>query len=349
MKTSNNVLLGGGVELITQLSNCFSVNVVLRILSEIEYPTVVLAAAVYTSWILLTYFHSCFPAHVLFVLGGIVITVQSSLQHETIHGHPTRLRILNKLIGYPPLSLWLPFEIYQASHLQHHKNESLTDPFDDPESGYITQQKWEDRSKLARMISLINATVFGRLLLGPCLVIGRFWHAELTALIEGDLSHLKFWFPHTLSVILITSWLVFCKMDMAQYFLLFVLPGTTLLSLRSFAEHKAELSPSRRTAIVENASVLGLLFLNNNLHAVHHRYSFLAWYHLPRVYRLSRNEFVSRDNHLIYNGYGDIIRRFLFKKHDVLVHPFAASNAKHFMAQEQKVLLHMRHKAAPDI
>jgi hypothetical protein len=89
------------------------------------------------------------------------------------------------------------------------------------------------------------STVFGRLLLGPCLVIGRFWHAELTALVEGDLSRLKFWFPHTLSVTLIVSWLLFCKMDMAQYFLLFVLPGTTyclcvrLLNIRLNSHHRA--------------------------------------------------------------------------------------------------------------
>jgi len=52
-----------------------------------------------------------------------------SLQHEIIHGHPTRKRWLNNLIGQWPLALWLPFENYRHSHLAHHNDEVLLDAF----------------------------------------------------------------------------------------------------------------------------------------------------------------------------------------------------------------------------
>ena len=35
---------------------------------------------------------------------------------------------INELIVYPGLWLWMPFHIYRQSHLQHHRNSSLTDP-----------------------------------------------------------------------------------------------------------------------------------------------------------------------------------------------------------------------------
>ena len=65
-----------------------------------------------------------------------------SLQHEIIHNHPTRWRRLNRALGTWPLVLWLPFEIYRRTHLQHHNDNRLTDPLEDPESYYHTSEQW---------------------------------------------------------------------------------------------------------------------------------------------------------------------------------------------------------------
>ena len=72
---------------------------------------------------------------------------------------------------------------------------------------------------------------------------------------------------------------------MGRYLLLFVYPGTSLTLLRSFAEHPAATEPGHRVAIVERAGPFSLVFLNNNLHAAHHRAPGIAWYRLPDFHR----------------------------------------------------------------
>jgi fatty acid desaturase len=49
-----------------------------------------------------------------------------SLQHELIHGHPTRFAWLNQLFGTLPLAVWYPYGLYRDSHLAHHRHDSLT-------------------------------------------------------------------------------------------------------------------------------------------------------------------------------------------------------------------------------
>lgn len=51
-----------------------------------------------------------------------------SLQHELIHGHPTRWPRVNQLFGLLPLAVWYPYGLYRDSHLRHHRNDHLTDP-----------------------------------------------------------------------------------------------------------------------------------------------------------------------------------------------------------------------------
>ena len=72
----------------------------------------------------------------------MVVVLHGSLQHEVIHGHPTRLRWLNDGLGKPGFWLWLPYELYRELHLRHHQNDTLTDPLDDPESYYVTGGRW---------------------------------------------------------------------------------------------------------------------------------------------------------------------------------------------------------------
>ena len=77
----------------------------------------------------------------------------------------------------------------------------------------------------------------------------------------------------------------------------------------------------KRTAIVENAPVLGLLFLNNNLHVAHHLRGCLPWYQIPTFYRLNRETLIRLNGGLVYDGYLDVIRRYALTPHDRLVHP----------------------------
>ena len=72
---------------------------------------------------------------------------------------------------------------------------------------------------------------------------------------------------------------------------------------------------------VENAPILGLLFLNNNLHVAHHLRFGLPWYQIPEFYRLNREALVRRNGGLVYDGYFDVFRRYGLAPHDRLVHP----------------------------
>src|SRR3954466_14273083 len=74
-----------------------------------EMPTWLLLVAIYGGWLMLTAFHAALPWWVLLPAGGWITAWHLSLQHEIVHGHPTRSRAINTMLGFPPLSLWLPF------------------------------------------------------------------------------------------------------------------------------------------------------------------------------------------------------------------------------------------------
>jgi len=121
------------------------------------------------------------------------------LQHETIHGHPTRSPLLNRLIGAPPLSLWLPYERYRETHLRHHASEDLTAPSFDPESRYITRRAGM-RGALEASLMRWNSTLLKRLTIGPAMEISIFLAREFAALARGDRRRRMIWSVHLLQV-----------------------------------------------------------------------------------------------------------------------------------------------------
>jgi fatty acid desaturase len=100
-----------------------------------------------------------------------------------------------------------------------------------------------------------------------------------------------------------------------------VVPGTAILLIRSFGEHRARPGARERTAIVERSWILGPLFLFNNLHSVHHDEPTMPWYEYNKRYRARREEFVRENGGLVYRGYFDVARRYLFRPHDAPAHP----------------------------
>ena len=72
----------------------------------------------YLAWFLLLWNHAVLPWWLLMLAGGYVICVHGSLQHECLHGHPTRVEWLNKLLAWAPLGLWMPYTIYRDSHIR---------------------------------------------------------------------------------------------------------------------------------------------------------------------------------------------------------------------------------------
>jgi fatty acid desaturase len=293
-----------------------------------EWPTLALTMAIYCLWFGTTFFHNHLPFWALAPIGAWTVAWHMGLQHEIIHGHPTRRRWLNSLIGQWPLSLWLPFERYRHSHLQHHNDPRLTDPLDDPESYYWTEEQWRRLDSLSRFLVRTQATLLGRLVIGPAWTTVRFWHHEIKAIASGDRRERGIVVEHAVEVALVLAWVLgVCGMPFWTYFFCFAYPGTGLALVRSFAEHRAESAVERRTAIVEGSWILGPLFLFNNLHAAHHLRCSLPWYELPAWYRLNREALIERNGGLVYKTYFDVARRYLLRPHDTTLLPLPGRRA----------------------
>ncbi len=290
--------------------------------AKVELPTLILAVAIYGGWVLLTHFWQSIAVWLLAPLAAWTIAWHGSLQHEVMHGHPTRNRRINDAIGWPPISLWLPYPIYKLTHLRHHRDERLTDPLDDPESFYVTEDAWARLGHWQRSILSFNQTLLGRLLLGPAFMIGFFLVSEARLIARGDQRRRDIWAWHAVGVTIVLVWvLVVCGMPLWLYLLGFVYAGGALTRIRSFAEHRFAERHEERTAIVEHGGPLALLFLNNNLHVLHHLRPAIAWYDLPSLYRAHRVAILERNGGLVYRSYGELFARFFMRPHDDLLHP----------------------------
>jgi fatty acid desaturase len=282
---------------------------------SVEWPTVRLAGAIYGGWLALTWWHAMLPMPLIVLAGAWLVAWQSSLQHETIHGHPTRWRWVNDAIGFVPLSLYLPYTLYRRSHLAHHASESITHPRHDPESRYLKADgpTW-------RWLARLQATLAGRLLIGPLVAVLELAHDEARRLRTRPREVARDWLPHLAAVGLLVAWLEWTGFGLGRYLLFIVYPGVALTLLRSFAEHRADLPGRARAATVERGGVLGLLFLNNHFHAAHHERPDLAWYRLPAYQRHHAKRLTAAPARA-YRSYGEILRRFAFRPHDTLIHP----------------------------
>jgi fatty acid desaturase len=296
---------------------------------RIEWPTIALAAIIYAMWFVATLFWMHLPVWALTPVAAWTTAWHMSLQHEIIHGHPTRKRWINNLIGQWPLALWLPFENYRHSHLAHHNDERLTDPLDDPESYYWRGEDWDQLGRFGRGIVRLQSSLLGRMLIGPFWACAKLWTTEIAGMAAGDRKTQRDAAFHALRMVVVLVWVVgVCHMPIFTYLFCFAYTGTSLAMVRSFAEHRAESIVERRTAIVEKSWILGPLFLFNNLHVAHHMRHTLPWYALPRWYRANRTALIARNGGLVYNGYFDVIWRYLLRPHDQALHPHREAPAE---------------------
>ena len=287
-----------------------------------EWPTVILAIIIHGGFLALTWWWQSIPLVVVLIAGGWLIAWHGSLQHEVIHGHPTGNSRINDAIGSIPLSLWLPYPIYKESHLDHHRDEYLTDPIEDPESSYFTKTAWEQLGAIGRLLARWNTTLFGRLTIGPAVMLLSFLGQEWWRVWANEPGRRRIWAAQGIGVTAVLFWAtVICGMPLWLYLIGFVYTGAAMTRLRSYAEHRYAESHEERTAIVENSHLFGLLFLYNNLHVLHHRRPGISWYRLPRVYRQNREILIRSNGGLVYSSYWDIARRFFLKPHDDPTHP----------------------------
>lgn len=278
-----------------------------------QWPTWLLIVTIYGGWFAVATHVRSLGLPLATVLLALLGTWYMSLQHELLHGHPTRSRIVNSLFGLAPLAVWFPYGIYRDSHLRHHDDPHLTRPERDPESYFVSAHAWRNAGFAIRALLTARNTFVGRLLLGPAFSIAATLADALGKLRSGDWRDLPTWLAHAISLAALTSWLDSrCGMP-AWLFIVGVGYGALALgSIRSFHEHRAADAHEHRTVVNEAGWFWRLLFLNNNYHLVHHDLPHVPWFALRRVYRASRQQYIERSGGFLVKGYSEWSTRYLF-------------------------------------
>lgn len=290
--------------------------------TRIEWLTVALIAAVTATWLATTYLAGVYGWWPALIVTWLTTTLHSSCQHEALHGHPTRNRLANEALVFLAPGLFFPYRRFRTTHLQHHHDENLTDPYEDPETSYMTPADWAALSAPMRALLRVNNTLVGRLTIGPALGVIRFYRADFAAIRGGDRRIALAWLLHAGGLALTFGWVVgVAGLNPLLYLFAVAYPAYSLLSLRTFAEHRAEQHHKKRTCIVEDRGLLGLLYLNNNLHVVHHDRPTTPWYQLPALFRANREHYLALNGGYHYPSYFTLFRAFAFRSKGPVPHP----------------------------
>ena len=286
----------------------------------VEWPTLGLIVLCHLVWAAATGWVSSWSLALAAALTVLTITLHSSLQHEVLHGHPTRLKWLNELLVSLPIGLCIPYGRFRDTHLAHHRDEFLTDPYDDPESNYLDPAVWQRLAWPLKAVLRFNNTLAGRMIVGPAISIWTFAGGDLCAIRAGDRAILRDWLLHAAGLVVVVLWISAVAMPGLAY-LASAYAGLSILKIRTFLEHRAHDVARCRTVVIDGGRILPFLFLNNNLHVVHHAKPTVAWYRLPAVYRASREEYLRRNDGYAFASYGEVFRRYFLRAKDPVPHP----------------------------
>ena len=286
-----------------------------------DWPTLVVLFMCYGLWGLSTVWLAAVSPGLAVCVTAVLIALQSSLQHEVIHGHPFRNRVLNAALVFPSLNLAIPYLRFRDTHLAHHRDANLTDPYDDPESNYIDPLVWVRMPVAVRAVLWLNNTLLGRLALGPLIGQIGFMRQDAALILEGDRAALRGWLWHLPAMGVVLGWLIWVGTMPIWAYCLAVYLGLSLLKLRTYLEHQAHDSARGRTVVIDDQGPFAFLFLNNNYHVVHHMHPRVPWFQLPGLFRANRDKYLRRNHGYYYRSYFEVIRRHLLRPKDPVAHP----------------------------
>lgn len=291
-----------------------------KALHAIEWPTLAMLVLTYAVWAIGTLL---WPSSGVFsvLLTMVAVAQFSSLQHEVLHGHPFRNQALNDLLVFPGFSPTIPYMRFKDTHLRHHYDPNLTDPYDDPESNFFDPAQWQRMPPAVQAVLRLHNTLLARLILGPAIGSWYFIKGDLALIRAGNRRVIVSWVWHLVGVSLVLAWLLLVTEMPIWAYLVAAYGGYSLLKIRTFLEHRAHASFRARTVIVEDKGPLALLFLNNNLHVVHHMHPKVPWYQLPRLYAEKADHYRRRNDAYVFANYREIFARYLFRAKDPVAHP----------------------------
>lgn len=291
-----------------------------------------LAAMAQWDWPTLAVFVGCFGVWgialalpsgwggVQWVLLVLALTLHSSLSHEILHGAPFNSAQAGTLLGLVQPGLFVPFLRFKTLHLAHHQDADLTDPYDDPESNYLDPAVWSGLARWHKRLLIANNTLLGRMVVGPVIGNIAFYRQDLALMCAGDRRVTREWLAHLPGVML--TLLVVSASDMPLWLYVLACYGAlSVLRIRTFLEHRAHEKAQGRSVIIEDRGLLAFLFLNNNLHVVHHAHPQVPWYRLPGVYRARKDRFVRMNGGYVFRSYGAVFARFFWRTKDPVAHP----------------------------
>lgn len=302
---------------------------------RLELPTWILIGVIYTGWFATVIYWQQMGVLMGSVLLILLSTWYMSLQHELIHGHPTRWRWVNQLLGTLPLAVWYPYGLYRDSHIQHHCDENLTHPEKDPESYYYGAEQWKYLSPSFKRVVRASNTFLGRLVLGPALDIIDTISSAARAFLAGDRQAMAMWLVHLGLLIGLLHWIASYGIPPLFYLLVIGYPALSLTKIRSFFEHRAVDNSAARSTLNEVAWPWRLLFLNLNYHLVHHDLPSLPWYGLRQIYLENRVEYQHRSEQFVVHGYNQWLEAYAFTALEIEIHPFYDSENKTLIEQER--------------
>ncbi|MFK5977899.1 MAG: fatty acid desaturase [Rhizobiaceae bacterium] len=290
----------------------------------IEWPTVMAIIGCYLLWFGMVLFGGIIPAPLWIVITGLIATFYWSLVHEVIHGHPTGNQFINDASIFFSIGWFYPVGRFRDTHLQHHATGELTDPFDDPESWYLSGPNWRQSEGISRLILKFNNTLFGRMLIGPIISVFRFYAGEIQIVRQADeesVRVIRSWNWHLSGVVFLAFVILFSPIPVWQVAASAYL-GISFLLVRTFLEHQACEIHGERTVIIERLCPIAFMFLYNNLHCVHHTRPSMAWYKLPAYYKAHREAFLDYNNGYVYSSYFAIFKKYFFRAKEPVMHPF---------------------------
>jgi len=289
--------------------------------SAVEWPTLLLIIGCTGLWLLGTTLASAIWLPLGFVVTAVAVALHSSLSHEVLHGHPFQKKWLNEALIWIQPNLAIPYGRFRDTHLDHHQDSNLTDPYDDPESNYLDPAVWATLSKPAKIALRFNNTLLGRMLIGAALGQVLFMRTDWKLIRSGDHGVRNAWLVHLVGVAIILWWLIAVASIPLWLYALAAYVGLSLIKIRTFLEHRAHEKCRGRTVIVEDRGPLAFLFLNNNLHVVHHLHPKVAWYNLPKLYAANKDRYIGRNEGYVYQSYREIFARYFWRAKDPVPHP----------------------------
>ncbi|MDE1182586.1 fatty acid desaturase [Paraburkholderia sp.] len=298
-----------------------------------EWPTWLLIVVLYGSWLAIVFHIRMLGLPLATALLAAHGAWYMSLQHELLHGHPTRSPFINGMLGFMPFAVWFPYGIYRDAHLQHHDDAHLTQPDHDPESYFIDARAWQRAGPVTRALLTVRNTFIGRLLVGPAFSIAGTAADAARKFVNGDWRDMPLWIAHACMLIALTAWLDRVSGMPAWLFIFGVGYGAlSISSVRSFYEHRAAHVPAHRSVLNETNWFWRALFLNNNYHLVHHDLPHVPWFALRDVYETYRQQYIERSGGFLVKGYSEWLKLYALTQNAHPVHGVSSSASRRIPA-----------------